>query len=603
MKSVISVQSVEFETYQNYIYASYSAGASFWYSDFLNTAQRGDAFWGTQDLNSTYFDLSSAAAKMIALDNGGNGVFNSTTSFALGGKTVTVTKDTVYIVVDRTGNEPIVRTYKGTAKAAGNAFTVNPGAQVYVSASVVYISDGTYTGNVLFTFNGAASNTVIYIDGDVQLTDAQCINGEDGGFVWAYTYKNAIDVVYGDLLSYDIVSYGQKLAGKGFYVVEQGVVTQKLVENANGNFEDQDGNEVILFFPSGNTQTTMTYNQSKAKVNGTEYNSVSKFGYVLLDDGEVKNDSGATPKNYGTNAVYCGALGAHGKYAYNYALLAAQGVGVTNVVVLSVFHNDFDTAGYPSAYYRNYVPYNCGAQINATAANLTYSEYIGFQTTSLTTNTNWDMIRVSAGVEATGEQDVTAAVKLYDNDGNYIDAEAYGLTFTVMDNLYAPQVNGTMTKTSFLKVSRDPANTAEYNGNSDLILNNAYIVYEYNGETRLVDKITTIALAGYTHFVDIFEGFSAVAGQNDFVAYIDADVVADYDLTIDQVMNVLAKAPIYLLKNGAKFSNVYLFGTYNYIVGSTQYSVTFRGTLNFEAGTDYEFEISGMIVAPVISVA
>ncbi len=607
LKSVISVQSVDFETYQNYIYATYSAGASYWYSDFLNTAARGDAFWGTHDLNNTYYDLSSAEDKLILVDNGGVGHFNSTTSFVLGGKTVTVTKDTVYIVVDKSGDEPLVHTYKGTASKAGDAFTVNAGAEVYVTAGLVYISDGNFNANsgITFNFNGAASNTVIYLDEDAQLTAAQGINSEDGGFIWTYTYTNVIDAVYGGLLSYDIVSYGQKLPGKGFYVVEQGVVTQKLVEDVDGNFVDEDGNVVIFYVPSGDATTTMSNTGNSPKVNNKTYAlsaSANKYLYVMLDDGNVKNDSATSvvPKNYGTNAVVCGALSTHAKYAYNYELLAGFGCKTTDVVIFSVYHTDFDGIGFPSAGYRNYVPYNCGAQITASAANMSYTEYLVFAQTNLTGDTNWDRLRKAAGVEATGEQDVTAAVKLYTNEGFYMDPAVFGLTFTVMDNLYGVDVNDTMRKASFLKIHRNPY--APFEGEIS-IPRGSYIVYEYDGSTYVVDYIPAIYLAGFDAFLDIFEGFSAVAGQNKFVTYIDAVAVEDLDLTIDEVMAVLAKAPIYLYKGADKFSNVTLFGTYNYITGSTQYSIDFIGSLNFEAGTNYDFEINYELVAPQIVVA
>ncbi|MBE6565214.1 MAG: S-layer homology domain-containing protein [Ruminococcaceae bacterium] len=631
VKEVITISSYQFKTYQNY---DYPTGISYWFNDFLATAKKGNLYTGTVDLNG-YYNLApttatkTTSAKSLVLYP----YTNNRVSF--NGTNYNLTENTVYIVVDAAGN---IQTAKGLyanlnlPTTSTTLLTVNANGYYKIAASssnitYLYVQDGAFASGVQFSQTAKAADTVVYLDEDMTLVTSQQINKVDA-YTWEYTYANAIDVVNGGLLPYNIVCYNYPLTAGSFYRINDGVVVEKITpfnavaaqaEIANSAVagsvitvadtaaykaatKTADGKFYITYYVPGTAITGAKNSNGYITFAGEKYFNMALVGYVMID-GNIKNTdaTNVAPKNF-TDAVYTGAISQKAQYVYNYSLILTKdaagnyvgGTATPNLVVIADYQTDFSGNSFPSRFVRNYSNTEtkdaAGNYINprlsATAAADSFVQYIVYRSTAGTaahTNTNWDTLRTVVGGPATGDVNVTNALKLFAADGTFIDPVKYGLTYTLKDAL----VFGYNEKQAFLEVRRDPMNREVLP-----VAANYYMTFENNGKITLCDKVT-ISLANAdvwyaTAAKPIITSVTATKGGNQFTVFVD---LANYQLTLAQVENALRTMRTTLYKNGdTKWDDVATLASVTNIYG-TEFAFTFYAHQNFDAA-NYAFELS-----------
>jgi len=664
VKEVITVSSYNFKTYEFY---DYPTGTSSWFNEFIMNANTGDLFTGTKDLNG-YYNLSTSVSMtksniasattldLLAYTNDRVKIFGTS------GKNLT--ENTVFIVVDN----GVIKTAKGlyanvnlptasttllTAKAGAN-YKIVYNSSNSANIDFVYVSNGFFAPGIQFSQSAKAADTVVYLDEDMTLVTSQQINNVDA-YTWAYTYANAIDIVNGGLLPYNIVCYNYQLTAKSFYLINDGVVVKKVTPydfaaaqkeiadaaaeepsrvlaeadtKAYKNATKDAAGKVYVFkfapgtgLKSGDISVDANYNIVRfptsiaAPASYVQYYNAAFVGYAMID-GNIKNTdaSNVAPKN-NTDAVFKGAMHQKSQYIFNYSEILGTkigGVAMPSTVCIVDYNTDFDGNSYPSLFVREYLnaarsgsgtssskwKNNDPRQINlhdedgdgvsSALMPVSFVQYIVYRSTSGTTaTTNWDRLRSVVGGAATGDVDVTNAIKLFAADGTFIDPAKYGLTYTLKDNL----VFAYNDKQCFLEIRRDPMNKEYLPAAKDY-----YMTFEQNGSTYLCDMVT-ISLAGcnvwYDGAASIIKSISASNGGKQFTLFID---LAKTQLSYSQVEYALKNMRLTLYKgdgatdNYAKVSDVIsLVKSVN--VYGTEFAFTLEAHEIFTPG-DYAFELS-----------
>lgn len=589
VKEVITISSYQFKTYQNY---DYPTGISYWFNDFLATAKKGDLYTGTVDLNG-YYNLApttatqTTTAKELVLKP----YTNNKVTF--NGTAYNLTDNTVYIVVDAAGN---IQTAKGLyanfnmPTTATTLLTVNANGYYKIAASssnitYLYVQDGAFAAGVQFSQTAKAADTIVYLDEDMTLVTSQQINKVDA-YTWEYTYANAIDVVNGGLLPYNIVCYNYPLTAKSFYRINAGVVVEKITPNVPAS----DGKVYIKEYAPGAGLTGGKSGDNYINLAGTKFYNMAFVGYVMIN-GNIKNTdaNNVAPKSY-TDAVYTGAIKQKTQYIFDYSLILpaaagsyVSGAATPNFVVIADYKTDFAGNSYPTKFIRNYGPMANFPSISATAAADSFVQYIVYRSTSGTTaTTNWDRLRAVVGGAATGDVDATNAIKLFAADGTFINPAKYGLTYTLKDNIVVAYND----KQTFLEIRRDPMNQEVLP-----VADNYYMTFEQNGTVYLCDKITISLANADVWYADsantILDKVTATSGSYEFTLFVD---LGTSQLTLAQVENALRTMRTTIYKDGAVWDDVVGLVNY-YSVGGTEYAFTMQAHQNF-AAADYALELS-----------
>lgn len=654
VKEVITISSYNFKTYQNYTYFDDNGyvGTSYWFDDFLATAVKGKLYNGTVDLNG-YYNLTDATVSTFNPASGSRTSMNllaytnhRLSIFGASGKNLT--ENTVMIVVEN----GVIKTAKGLyanvnlPTGAKALLYMNPGSQykvVYNSSNsanldFIYVSDGSFAPGVQFSQSAkTAADTVVYMDEDMTLVTSQQINNVDA-YTWAYTYANAIDVVNGGLLPYNIVCYQQPLYAGNFYLINDGVVSAKVTPLNIAAVEaeiaaaaaagttlaladtaayaaatkDAEGDVYVYNFPAGyglknadiSVPTAANYNIVRfpsKEYTGTanayvQYYNTAFVGYAMID-GNIKNTdaNNVAPKN-NTDAVFKGAMHQKAQYIFNYSGILGSTIGGTampNTVCIVDYKTDFGGNSYPSLFVRNY---------GATATNVSvdnpnsFVEYIVYKSTSGTTaTTNWDRLRQVVGGAATGDVDVTNAIKLFAADGTFIDPAKYGLTYTLKDNI----VTAYNAKYSYLQIWRNPLNQLDLPA-----ANNYYMTFEQNGTTYLCDMITISLANADVWYADstntVLESVTATAGGPQFTLFVDLGAtqlsLAQVEIVLKALRSTIYKVTTTEDEQGVETKTYTLWddvvSLVNYYqISGTEFAFTFNAHQSFAAG-DYAFELS-----------
>jgi len=594
-------------------------------SNTFEELKSGATYYGTPDSRG-YYDLEAASDLPVLTEGGTIDLLPDSTGVVtvFGSTPKIITDDTVFLVVDK-GK---IKTAKGLRNSASTTLlTANAGAQyktIYNGdiLSFVYVSDGIFSPLFLKT-----TDAVVYLDEDLTLLASQSINN-GYTYTWEYTYTNAIDVVNGGLLPYNIVCYNYPLTTGNFYLIRDGAVVfqikaldvaaaEREMADARASGEnlllsetvayqtattDENGNVYLYKFPAGyglsaadinaSNQTCTVFFPSTAYVGtpAVSYSNVNFIGYTLKENG-IQNTAAdsVTPKDFSGDTAYLNALRTKEQYIFNYLGIGGSMVGsdaMPNIVCIA----DYNSVSHQAiAFKRQYKSIEDATNPTVTVDNPnSFVEYIIYKTTSGPyAMTNWDRLRTAVSGPATGDVDVTNAIKLFAADGTFVDPAKYGLTYTLKDAL----VFAYNDKQAYLEVRRDPMNKEVLAASDDY-----YMTFELNGSIYLCDKIT-ISLAGsevwYNVPACIIKNITATAGGKQFTLFIE---LGETQLTLTQIEYALQNMRLTLYKGDAATGNYAVICDVIRLVKwvniyGTEFAFTLEAHEIFTPG-DYAFELS-----------